>query len=204
MSARSSGCSVSSSERESSGEITEKDGFSVVAATSTTHWFSTPGSSASCWALVKRWISSRNSTVVRPCRSRSVSASSITFRTSLTPAVIAESSTNFRDTPRAITWARVVLPVPGGPHRMIDDGPAGPRSSPASTCSGEPGLSRCCWPTISSRRRGRIRTARGARERERRARPAGRAVRSAWSPVAQGPGSGASRSSKREPVTLSG
>ena len=42
------------------------DGFSVVAATRMTVRFSTPGSSASCWALVKRWISSRKSTVWRP------------------------------------------------------------------------------------------------------------------------------------------
>jgi hypothetical protein len=43
--------SVSSSDRDSSGEITENDGFSVVAATRMTHPFSTPGSSASCCAL---------------------------------------------------------------------------------------------------------------------------------------------------------
>ena len=43
----------------------ENDGFSVVAATSMTQRFSTPGSSASCWALVNRWISSRNRTVSR-------------------------------------------------------------------------------------------------------------------------------------------
>ena len=34
--------------RDSSGEMTEKNGFSVVAATSVTQRFSTPGSSASC------------------------------------------------------------------------------------------------------------------------------------------------------------
>src|SRR5699024_4445615 len=37
----------------------ENEGFSVVAATSTTRRFSTAGSRASCWALEKRWISSR-------------------------------------------------------------------------------------------------------------------------------------------------
>ena len=66
MSSSVRGRRVSISDRESSGAITEKDGFSVVAATRTTQRFSTPGSSASCWALLKRWISSRNSTVVRP------------------------------------------------------------------------------------------------------------------------------------------
>ena len=43
--------------------MTENDGFSVVAATRMITPFSTPGSSASCWALLNRWISSRKSTV---------------------------------------------------------------------------------------------------------------------------------------------
>ncbi len=63
MSSSVSGSRVSSSDRESNGEITEKNGFSVVAATRVTHRFSTPGSSASCWALVKRCTSSTNRTV---------------------------------------------------------------------------------------------------------------------------------------------
>ena len=165
MSASVSGLRVSSRDRESSGETTEKDGFSVVAATSTTQRFSTPGSRASCWALLKRWISSRKSTVVVLNRSRAVRASSMTRRTSLTPAVMAESSTNFRPGPLAITCASVVLPVPGGPQRISELGPAGPVASvpAASWRSGEPGPSRCCWPTTSSRVRGRIRTASGLR-----------------------------------------
>ena len=68
----------------------------MVAATRMTCRFSTPGSSASCWALVNRWISSRNSTVCRSYRSRSRAARSMTARTSLTPAVTADSSTNRR------------------------------------------------------------------------------------------------------------
>ena len=60
------GCRVSSSERESSGEITENDGFSVVAAMRITQPFSTPGRRASCWAFVKRWISSRKRIVDAP------------------------------------------------------------------------------------------------------------------------------------------
>ena len=52
-------------ERESSGEITEKYGFSVVAATRVTQRFSTAGSSESCWVLLKRWTSSTNRTVSR-------------------------------------------------------------------------------------------------------------------------------------------
>ena len=76
-------------ERDSSGAMTENDGFSVVAATRMTWRVSTPGSSASCWALVNRWISSRNSTVCRSYMSRSRAAASMTARTSLTPAVTA-------------------------------------------------------------------------------------------------------------------
>jgi hypothetical protein len=48
MSLSVSGLRVSSSDRESSGEITEKLGFSVVAAISVTSLFSTAGSSTSC------------------------------------------------------------------------------------------------------------------------------------------------------------
>ena len=69
---RSAARRVSNSERDSSGEMIENDGFSVVAAMRMTQRFSTPGSRASCWALVKRWISSRNRTVWRPYRSRLV------------------------------------------------------------------------------------------------------------------------------------
>ena len=78
------------------------------------------------------------------------------------PAVIADSSTNRRLVARLTTYASVVLPVPGGPHRITDAGPAGPPlPSPTSLRSGEPGRRRCCWPTTSSRVRGRIRTASG-------------------------------------------
>ncbi len=133
---------MSSSERESSGEMTENDGFSVVAATRMTQPFSTPGSSASCCAFVNRWISSRKSTVDRPYRSRLALASSMTWRTSRTPAVTAESSTNLRPDDRAMAWASVVLPVPGGPQRMTDTEPDSPERSLASATSGEPGVRR--------------------------------------------------------------
>ena len=46
---------------------------------------STCGSSASCCALLKRWISSTNSTVRSPCWSRRVAASATASRRSLTP-----------------------------------------------------------------------------------------------------------------------
>src|SRR4051794_16076157 len=86
----------------------------------------------------------------------------MTARTSLTPAVIADSSTKRLLVALETTYARVVFPVPGGPQRITEDGPAGPPDpSPTSLRRGEPGFRRCCWPTTSSRVRGRIRTARG-------------------------------------------
>ena len=66
MSSSLSGSSVSSSERDSSGLMMLKKGFSVVAATRVTQRFSTLGSSASCWVLLKRWTSSTNTTVPGP------------------------------------------------------------------------------------------------------------------------------------------
>ena len=93
----SSSCArVSSSERDSSGDTIEKYGFSVVAATSVTQRFSTAGSSASCWVLEKRCTSSMNSTVSRPVIPLWRRAASTTARTSLTPALTADSSVNER------------------------------------------------------------------------------------------------------------
>ena len=74
----------------------EKYGFSVVAATSVTQRFSTAGSSASCWVLEKRCTSSMNSTVSRPDMPFCRRAASTTARTSLTPALTADSSSNER------------------------------------------------------------------------------------------------------------
>ena len=67
MSAASSGRSSNSWQRQSSAELTSKYGFSVVAPISVTRPDSTAGSSASCWALLKRWISSRNRIVAGRC-----------------------------------------------------------------------------------------------------------------------------------------
>ena len=58
----------------------------MVAPISVTRPSSTAGSSASCWALLKRWISSRNRIVRVPLVSRRCSARSITARTSARPA----------------------------------------------------------------------------------------------------------------------
>lgn len=69
----------------------------------------------------------------------------MTARTSFTPAVTADNSTKRRPVARETTWARVVLPVPGGPHRITEAGPARPDSPgvvSASRRRGEPGSSR--------------------------------------------------------------
>jgi hypothetical protein len=140
MSSSVSGSRVSSSERESSGEITEKNGFSVVAATSVTHLFSTPGRSASCCALVNRCTSSTNSTVSGPPRASWLRALSMAARTSLTPAATADTSTKRRLVCRLTIEAIVVFPVPGGPHSSRDIG----WSPSTSRRSGDPVDSRWC------------------------------------------------------------
>src|SRR5450631_204212 len=160
MSSSVSGCNVSSSDRESSGEITEKNGFSVVAAISVTRRFSTAGNRASCCVFENRCTSSMNSTVCVPFMPSWRRASSSTSRTSLTPALTADSSTNRRDVAWLTTCASVVLPVPGGPHRNTELPPASGLSTIRR--SGVPGPRRCCCPTTSSRVRGRMRTASGA------------------------------------------
>src|SRR3954454_11667055 len=52
--------------RDNSAELTSKNGFSVVAPTRNTRPSSTAGSSVSCCALLKRWISSRKKIVGSP------------------------------------------------------------------------------------------------------------------------------------------
>jgi hypothetical protein len=96
--------------------MTLKCGFSVVAPTSDTQRFSTPGRSASCCVLLNRCTSSTNSTVSVPLCARARRAPVMTSRTSLTPAETAEISTKRRLVCRLISDAMVVLPVPGGPH----------------------------------------------------------------------------------------
>ena len=115
MSASVSGCSCRTSERDSSGETTEKNGFSVVAAISTIVRSSTAPSSESCWVRENRCTSSMNSTVCSPVeRSRAV-ASAMTARTSLTPAETADNCAKCRPVDPATSVASVVFPVPGGP-----------------------------------------------------------------------------------------
>jgi hypothetical protein len=77
---------------------------------------------------------------------------------SFTPPSTAEMAMNSRPNASAISRASVVLPVPGGPQRIIECG----RPDSKATRSGLPGPSRCAWPITSSRRRGRSRSASGA------------------------------------------
>ena len=119
---------------------------------------STAGSSASCCALLKRWISSRKRIVrppVPPSRSR---ARVITPRTSPTEAETADSSSNSAPVVSATIRASVVFPVPGGPYRIIEP----TRSASIASRSAECGPRMCCWPTNSSSVRGRRRIASGA------------------------------------------
>ena len=64
------GCRVRTRARDSKAALTSKEGFSVVAPIRVTVPSSTAGRRASCWALLKRWISSMNRTVRRPRRRR--------------------------------------------------------------------------------------------------------------------------------------
>ena len=82
------------------GATTENPSFSVVAPMNDTHRFSTAGSSASCCVLEKRCTSSMNSRVCLPLMPSSRRAASTAARTSLTPAVTADSSVNRR----FVTW----------------------------------------------------------------------------------------------------
>ena len=85
-----SGWRTTTRQRDNRGALTSNEGFSVVAPIRVTVPSSTAGNSASCWALLKRWISSTKRTVRNP-RRRSSRASAIASRKSFTPARTAES-----------------------------------------------------------------------------------------------------------------
>ena len=72
--------------------------------------------------------------------------------------ISADSASKRRPVAPEISEASVVLPVPGGPYRMTDAAP----DPSTRRRKGDPGPSRCSWPTTSSSDSGRIRTARGA------------------------------------------
>ena len=154
---RESGFNTTTLARESNGALTSKDGFSVVAPTRITVPASTWGKSASCWDLLKRWISSMKSSVLCPRMSRRWAASATASRTSFTPAITAESATKLALVSAASRRPSVVLPVPGGPHRMSEVS-----SLPSSARrSQRPGPSRWSWPTNSASEVGRMRSASG-------------------------------------------
>ena len=96
----------------------------------------------------------------RPARLRAAlaCARSTASRMSFTPPSTAEIAMNSSPNASAISRASVVLPTPGGPHRIIECG----RPDSNATRSGLPGPSRCAWPITSSMFRGRIRSASGA------------------------------------------
>ena len=83
-------------QRESSAAFTSKDGFSVVAPIRVTVPRSTWGRNASCWALLKRWISSTNRIVRWPRSARRSAASLTRARISLTPMSTAENGDEVR------------------------------------------------------------------------------------------------------------
>ncbi len=132
---------------------------------------STCGSSASCWALLKRWISSTNRTLRRASRVRRSCASAIVARTSATPDMTADTERKSAPTASASRRARDVLPVPGGPQSRSDD--RWPRATERRRGPRSPTI--VDWPTNSSRVRGRIRAARGCRSGGGRNRASGRA-----------------------------
>ena len=158
MSSSVSGSSWNSWQRDRSAEFTSKYGFSVVAPISVTRPDSTAGRSASCWPLLNRWISSRKRIVrcpFAPSRSR---ASPSTRRTSATPTCTAESSSKWACVVWATIRARVVLPLPGVPKKIID----GTRSEAIARRRALPSPTTPAWPTNSSIVPGRSRCASGA------------------------------------------
>src|SRR5690606_2026173 len=82
---------------------------------------------------------------------------STAWRISLTPDSTAEMVTKCASARVASRRARVVLPTPGGPQKIIEC------SAPCSSAvrSGRPGPSRCCCPAYSSSVAGRMRAASG-------------------------------------------
>ena len=148
----------------------------MVAPISVTSPSSTAGSSASCCALLKRWISSRKKIVGWPvARRRSVGA--LDHRPHLGAAgvdrrlLLERPARGGGDDPRQRRLAR---------SRAARRGPSSAaRRSRSPSAGSSPRPSRCSWPTSSSSVRGRIRTASGASA-------AGTGVRRSPAPVASG------------------
>ena len=118
---------------------------------------STRGNSPSCCALLNRCTSSTNSRLRRPA-CRFCSARAKTFRSSATPSKTADTGSNTISAAPANKRAMVVLPVPGGPHKMID-----PKLPCASIIRNRPsGPNKLSCPTTSSSVLGRNNSASGA------------------------------------------
>ena len=96
--------------------------------------------------------------IVRERKPAAFSAATITALISLMPDMTAENSINVACVSAAMILARVVLPVPGGPQKIIEVG----SSCAMASESGLPGPSRCSCPTNSSSARGLMRSASGA------------------------------------------
>ena len=107
--------------RDSSAPTISNEGFSVVAPMKVSVPSSTCGRNASCCALLKRCTSSRNSTVGCPSAA-DCCACATASRMSLMPACTADSAMKRASERSAISRASVVLPVPGGPHRINECG----------------------------------------------------------------------------------
>ncbi len=103
------------------------------------------GRKLSCWARLKRWISSTNSSVPCPV-SRRARASSNTFFRSATPVKIAEICSKCRSVACASSRATVVLPVPGGPQNTSEPS----ERVDSMRVSAPSGPSRWSCPTTSS------------------------------------------------------
>ncbi len=96
--------------------------------------------------------------MVRERKPAAFSAANITALISLMPDITAENSMKVACVSAAMILASVVLPVPGGPQKIIEVG----SSCAMASESGLPGPSRCSCPTNSSRVRGLMRSASGA------------------------------------------
>src|SRR5260370_1432957 len=107
-------------QRDSSAELTSKDGFSVVAPMRMMSPDSTYDRNASCWALLKRWISSMKTIVFDPRDARAFRASSISALMSLMEVDVAEKGTKRARVVRAMMRASVVFPEPGGPQKIME------------------------------------------------------------------------------------
>ncbi len=116
--------------------LTSKYGFSVVAPISVTRPLSTPGSRASCWRLLKRWISSRKRIVRFPLAPRRSRARGSTPRTSSTRAETADSSSNAPPTLRRRSGRASSFRRPAG-RRGSSTACAPPRSRGAAPTLGE-------------------------------------------------------------------